>query len=152
MAAYRKKPVEVEAVQLCWETWEEVCDFLGGVVGEHNPARFVGADRVSDTCGEVGPQYIELTVPTLEGDRVVRHGDWIIKGDGGELCSCKPDVFAATYEPADDPSSRWRGFTDHEMAWMEEELLQCISFPRFLYDEVRAENATRRAGSQRVSA
>jgi hypothetical protein len=51
-----------------------------------------------DTCGEKGPDYIELTIPTLEGDHVARHGDWIIKGVKGEFYPCKPDIFAATYE------------------------------------------------------
>ena len=27
-------------------------------------------------------------------------GDWGIKGVRGELYPCKPDIFAATYEPA----------------------------------------------------
>jgi hypothetical protein len=26
--------------------------------------------------------------------------DWIIRGVKGELYPCKPDIFAATYEPA----------------------------------------------------
>jgi hypothetical protein len=26
-------------------------------------------------------------------------GDWIIRGVKGELYPCKPDIFAATYEP-----------------------------------------------------
>jgi hypothetical protein len=28
-------------------------------------------------------------------------GDWIIKGVKGEFYPCKPDIFEATYEPAD---------------------------------------------------
>ena len=28
-------------------------------------------------------------------------GDWVIKGSGGEFYPCKPDIFAATYEPVD---------------------------------------------------
>lgn len=96
MSKFRKKPVVIEAVQLRWTHWNEVCDFLGPIVSEENPARSV--DGCSDTCGEQGP-FIELTIPTLEGDHIARHGDWIIKGVQGEFYPCKPDIFEATYEP-----------------------------------------------------
>lgn len=43
----------------------------------------------------------EMTIPTLEGLMVARPGDWIIKGIKGELYPCKPDIFEATYEPAE---------------------------------------------------
>jgi len=39
-------------------------------------------------------------VETLEGGHTVTPGDWIIKGVKGEFYPCKPDIFAATYEPA----------------------------------------------------
>lgn len=32
-----------------------------------------------------------------------RSGDWIIRGIQGELYPCKPDIFARTYEPAEQP-------------------------------------------------
>ena len=41
-------------------------------------------------------------IKTLEGDMVAEPGDWIITGIKGERYPCKPDIFAATYEPADD--------------------------------------------------
>jgi hypothetical protein len=41
-----------------------------------------------------------LTIGTLEGEMHASVGDWIIKGVKGELYPCKPDIFAATYEPA----------------------------------------------------
>lgn len=95
MGVYRKKPVQIEAVQLSWKTWNEVCEFLGPIINSDNPARSV--DTFSDACGEKGP-YIELTIPTLEGDHTARHGDWIIKGVNGEFYPCKPDIFAKTYD------------------------------------------------------
>ena len=99
MAKYRKKPVVIEAMQLCWRNWGEVCDFLDGIVSESNPGRDVAI--YSDTCGENGTStYIELTIPTLEGEMTARHGDYIIKGLSGEFYPCKPDIFAATYDPA----------------------------------------------------
>ena len=37
-------------------------------------------------------------IDTLEGGHIVCPGDWIITGVKGERYSCKPDIFAATYE------------------------------------------------------
>ena len=97
MGLYRSKPVVIEAIQLQWTNWGEICAFLGGIVSPENPGRPV--ETYSDTCGEAGP-YIELTIPTLEGDMIARHGDWIIKGTNGEFYPCKPDIFARKYESA----------------------------------------------------
>lgn len=38
-------------------------------------------------------------IDTKEGGHVVCPGDWIITGVKGEVYPCKPDIFAATYEP-----------------------------------------------------
>ena len=92
---YRKKPVVIEAVQLKWSTWNEMCDFLGDIISETNPGR--NSMDYSDRCGEV-EAYIELTIPTLEGDHIVKHGDFIIKGVSGEFYPCKPDIFWKSYE------------------------------------------------------
>ena len=76
---YRKKPVVIEAVQ-----WV-------GNFGEIE--RFVGGDAEF--------REGQLVVATLEGPLRASEGDWIIKGVKGEFYPCKPDVFAATYEPCD---------------------------------------------------
>jgi len=93
---FRKKPIVIEAVQLSWRTWNEVCDFLGDIVSQENPART--SAEFSDNCGEFVPDYIEISIPTLEGFMLARHGDWIIKGVNGEFYPCKPDIFEKTYE------------------------------------------------------
>ena len=77
IARYRKKPVEVEAVQWTGENWQEIKDFAGSDVS------FDG----------------RLYVFTLEGTLKVDIGDYIIKGVKGEFYPCKPDVFEKTYEP-----------------------------------------------------
>lgn len=46
---------------------------------------------------------LSLLIKTLEGEMMADPGDWIIKGIKGELYPCKPDIFAATYEPVDTP-------------------------------------------------
>jgi len=92
---YRKKPVEIEAIQLKWETWGAVCDFLDGIINKDNPGRY--CQDPSDTCGATDA-WIEITIPTLEGNHTAKHGDYIIKGISGEFYPCKPEIFEKTYE------------------------------------------------------
>jgi len=87
-------PKIVEAVQLRWTTWSEMCDFLGDIISPENPAR--NATGYADSCGEVGPEYIELDVPTISGTVTVRHGEWIIKCPEG-LYVCNPHLFRLAY-------------------------------------------------------
>lgn len=102
MARYCNKPKEIEAVQLRWTNWNEVCEFLGDALQDVNPngAREITAEEASDTCGEPGPTYIALDVRTVHGEiATARHGDWIIPdAKPGTFYPCKPDVFAKTYE------------------------------------------------------
>lgn len=75
---YRKKPVEIEAIQ-----WKG--NNLGELVG------FVGAKTI---------EMISKTpyIKTLEGKMMLSEGDYIIKGVVGEFYPCKPDIFEQTYE------------------------------------------------------
>lgn len=87
---YRKKPVVVEAIQLRWDTWNEMCDWVG--VGKLEDGKPQGIMLPEGKCG--------LHIPTLEGLMLGSEGDWIIKGIKGEIYPVKPDIFAATYESA----------------------------------------------------
>ena len=40
-----------------------------------------------------------IDIPTREGVMTATVGDWIVKGAVGEFYPCKPDAFAATFEP-----------------------------------------------------
>jgi hypothetical protein len=42
---------------------------------------------------------VSITAP--EGVMRAEPDDWIIHGIKGELYPCKPDIFAATYEPVE---------------------------------------------------
>lgn len=88
MPKFRKKPVVIEAVQLRWDTWNEMCDHAG--VGE-----LVHGKPEGSQDGE----KIALNIPTPEGVMHANENDWIIKGVKGEIYPCKPDIFEATYEP-----------------------------------------------------
>lgn len=88
---FRKKPVVIEAEQ--WFPGKEI----DGVVMKQPVIGGKGHGAI--VCP---PQpYIE----TLEGDMAVSMGDWIITGVKGERYPCKPDIFAATYEPAEDATT-----------------------------------------------
>ena len=101
---YRKRPVEVEAVQLLWSTWDDVCALVGeGVQGvwlhPTDDTRYFVDWRAT---GEWGPEArIGCVIPTLEGRMLARQGDWIIKGVKGELYPCRDEIFRATYEDAE---------------------------------------------------
>lgn len=82
-SAFRKKPVVIQASQ-----WFKHGDHPA-VVLKSDPNRY--SDEGVPWC------------PTLEGGHVVTPGDWIITGVKGEHYPCKPDIFAATYEPATTP-------------------------------------------------
>jgi hypothetical protein len=91
---FRKKPVVIEATQ-----WLKH--------GDHPAVRpMAGTDDMYLTG--MGGVVLKLEVErsaygvigTLESpNHLVTPGDWIITGVQGEHYPCKPDIFAATYEP-----------------------------------------------------
>ncbi|MBE9509097.1 MAG: hypothetical protein IMY86_13755 [Chloroflexi bacterium] len=83
---YRKKPIVIEAVQLTKEHFNRPHPNDLHVPGvNYNP--------ITETA----------VIPTLEGAMMAQLGDWVITGIKGELYPCKPDIFAATYEPVEEP-------------------------------------------------
>lgn len=87
MARYKKKPVEIEAIQLTWRNWSDICDFIT-LDWEKNGIHGKYLDN-----GKIG-----LVIPTLEGDHLAEENDYIIKGVQGEFYPCKPHIFHKTYE------------------------------------------------------
>jgi hypothetical protein len=100
MAKFRKKPVVVEAVQLRWDTWNEMCDHVG--VGDLSNGKPQGCYIQADGKATATPgasNTIGLLIPTLEGLMTARENDFVIRGVKGEIYPCKPDIFEQTYEP-----------------------------------------------------
>ena len=97
---FRKKPVVIEAYQ-----WKE-SDALN-LRGKGWPQWLVDATRSNEGEDQIVSQSFDgyATIKTLEGEMRADIGDWIIRGINGELYPCKPDIFAATYEPADATTS-----------------------------------------------
>jgi hypothetical protein len=93
---FRKKPVVIEAVQFTYDERGMIAikDFCGNSLGNVSKARHPNAKAEA----EIGTleDGVHLTVKHIATD-----GDWIIKGVQGEFYACKPDIFEATYEPAE---------------------------------------------------
>lgn len=78
---FRKKPIIIDATQ-----WQKN--------GDHPEVT---------TKGDTAPGFLPGThgwIETREGGYIVTPGDWIITDVDGKHYPCKPDIFAATYEPA----------------------------------------------------
>lgn len=92
MAKYRKKPVVVNASQFFDGTPTP------GVYGGFPYQRHCIACLPEKNYKVTGPAVV-----TIHGQVTpVADGDWIIdEGDGLHFYPCKPDIFEATYEPAD---------------------------------------------------
>ncbi len=96
MAKFRKKPVEIEAIQ--WNgnsNKKEIENFVG---------RELKSELESETAyvAEKGVPIFSLLIETKEGVMKAFRGDWIIKepfptGDR-DFYPCKNDIFEQTYE------------------------------------------------------
>jgi hypothetical protein len=84
---FRKRPIEVEAIEFTGRNHAEVFEF----------------------CPPAGRETMRghtITIPTRDGKMLAAPGDWIIRepfptGDR-QFYPCKPELFRATYEPVDD--------------------------------------------------
>lgn len=99
---FRKKPVEIEAIQFDGLNHDAVADFC--------------APKIIKVGGN-----FTLLIPTLEGEMTASKGDWIIKGVKGEFYPCKPDIFQATYILADVAKSGVQLISDERKRQIEEE-------------------------------
>lgn len=75
---YRKKPVEIEAIQVFVNNKEKVLSFLEG--------KFIYGYKNS------------MLIETLAGNMLVDLGDYIVKGLDDKFYLCKPNEFERTYE------------------------------------------------------
>ena len=91
---YRKKPVVIDAEQ--WQGTKKSLD------------KVMAMGDIPWRPGEMGTET--FLIETLEGDHLVRKGDFVIKGVAGEFYPCKPGIFEKTYEPADCSKCGGKGF------------------------------------------
>lgn len=98
---YRKKPVVIEARQ-----WPGIAMPSPTGMGDAVDRMMAFEDWLKPHAKKAKRWPFKyrgdkLIIPTLEGDMQASQGDWIIVGVQGEIYPCKPDVFDATYEPAE---------------------------------------------------
>jgi len=96
MSTYKKKPVAIEAWTVAELNHAAAHDWKAlpkPVADAYEEGGWVFGALVDDRRG--------IYVPTLEGPLFAAPEDYIIRGVKGEFYPCKPDIFAATYEPAE---------------------------------------------------
>lgn len=113
---FRKKPVVIDAI-----SWDELvghgvkfCQEKGHALNNGMPWSFEykghPITHENDRC------YI---IPTLEGAHHMTPDDMLITGVKGEIYPCKLDIFAATYEPAEQPAPA-TGLQPHQQRVVDE--------------------------------
>lgn len=93
MPQFRKKPIEISAIQYVGETIfmlspKGVPDWIQGAFENGTLYLTNGTDP--------------LRIKTLEGQLTVSPNDWIIRGISGEIYPCKSDIFEKTYDLISD--------------------------------------------------
>lgn len=112
MPKYRKKPVQIEAVQFI------------GIDADYKPMfatsepdwlkKALELPHNADGAAFVFTQQSRapyLVVNTIEGAMSATHGCWIIRGVKGELYPCQPEIFAATYDLVEEDNVQY--FPEH---------------------------------------
>lgn len=96
MAKFHSKPVEIEAVQLTRALIESIL-FDKAAMPNGLFSRRAAYHPTNRTI-----EHASFGCHTRQGDVAADEGDWIIQESDGSGCyPCKPDVFAAKYEPVD---------------------------------------------------
>lgn len=85
MTKYTKKPVTIEAFQLC-KDYDKSCP---------NPEWFTKALLEGDAKRNDDKT---ISLKTHQGWVVANIGDYVIQQTDGEIYPCKPDIFEATYD------------------------------------------------------
>ncbi|AZS11806.1 hypothetical protein PBI_NINA_52 [Gordonia phage Nina] len=106
MKKFRKKPVEIEAMQ--FPTNPSAVDAIEvyrwierNTLGSFNVNQlWIDPENFSwpESGVSIDARDGRVVIATLEGGHWVSPGDYIIRGVQGEFYPCKPDIFAETYE------------------------------------------------------
>jgi len=91
---YKKKPIEIEAFQYDGDLMDTHGEYYvpqwAVDAWENDILTYGFNDDIECPC--------ELYVKTLEGNMLIKVGDYVIKGVKGELYPCKEDIFEMTYD------------------------------------------------------
>lgn len=100
---FRKKPVEVQALQFTGENAEEVVSWVEEGVGRHTPAVW-------------SPDAQQLVVQTLKGEMIVVPGAWVIRGVQGEHYPCDAEIFEQSYDVVAEPKGAPEGLGNQDVS------------------------------------
>ena len=97
---YEMQPVRVEAFHM---THERIKAFRASETDQSEwPFWLYEAwEKRPNQDGSITSFEEGLRIVTLEGVMKVSTGDWIIRGDRGELYPCRDDIFQRTYRKVD---------------------------------------------------
>ena len=98
---YKKKPIVVDAIQYTGGEQNTVAltDWINGV--DSSTIYHLVALQIMREVKAAGG----IPIKGLDGTMIAQQGDFIIKDVNGEFYSCKPDIFAATYDSVAETST-----------------------------------------------
>lgn len=97
MAKFRKKPVEIEALQFTGDNHRQMNQFVGKTFPVLGELHWGFTPIEEDENGVIAIVWDKLH-STWVG---VKADQWIIRGVQGEFYPCDPDVFEVTYDPVE---------------------------------------------------
>lgn len=99
----KKKPDTFTA--LCWDDDTSAGEIIRWIINNGQYAMYYCKHEGACVRDEHNIAIFRLENPEEQYIHESRHasrGDWIIKDVQGEFYPCKPDIFEATYEPAEE--------------------------------------------------
>ena len=103
-AKYRKKPVEIEAVQFRRDLTPAEAHAIyqwieSNTLGSFEPLDVIEGRKPYPASGvSIDPSDGRMIISTLEGLHWVDLDAWVIRGIKGEFYPCRDDIFRLTYE------------------------------------------------------
>ena len=109
---YRKKPITVEAFQICGDTHFYIIKDDELSLHKFFPAFLRTAWNKGKLYVRKQKQFEkDLILITLDGECKIHPGDWILKGEKeNDLYPCKPDIFQKIYEKETEETDYMKGY------------------------------------------
>ncbi len=97
---YKKNRVIVEALQLSWNNWSAICDFVKAPYSAYGVFLDENDEILSDghTSSRIGLLLTNWDDNITTSSTIAIDGDWIIKNEKGEFFRCQPAIFTELYE------------------------------------------------------
>ena len=93
---FKKKPLVIEAVQIKWGLWGELCDFVGKEL-------FYGGVYLDQETSEELPegkssQKLGIKIKIANKIVIAKQNDYIVKDVNGGIYICGENTFKETYQ------------------------------------------------------